>query len=130
MELVASLADELVDHARSCLPDEACGLVAGKDGRAVRVHPMRNADRSATTYRLDPAEQLAVFEAIERDGFDLLAIYHSHPTTPAVPSDLDLRLALYPDARYVIVSLADPTRPELRAYRIAGGVATEEPITR
>lgn len=130
MELVGALEAEMVEHARASLPDEACGLVAGKDGRAVRLFPMRNVDRSPSTYRLDPAEQLAVFDAIEREGFDLLAIYHSHPTTSAEPSDLDRRLALYPEARYVIVSLADADRPVVRAFRILDGRVEEEAIER
>jgi proteasome lid subunit RPN8/RPN11 len=130
MELVAALEAEVVAHARACLPEEACGLVAGKDGRAARILPMRNLDRSASTYRLDPVEQLAAFDEIEREGFELLAIYHSHPSGPAEPSDLDRRLAFYPDARYLIVSLADPGRPEVRAFRIADGAAVEEAIER
>ena len=130
MELVGALEHDLVAHARACLPEEACGLIAGKDGRAVRIVPMRNVDRSASTYRLDPAEQLAAFDAIERDGFELLAIYHSHPAGPEGPSDLDLRLAFYPDVRYVIVSLEEPERPTVRAFRIADGRAVEEAVER
>lgn len=122
------LVRELTEHARRDAPNEVCGIVAAVDGRPVKVFPMANADASPSTYRLDPREQLAVFDEMDRSGWELFAIYHSHPRTAAYPSSMDVRHAFYPDARYVIVSLADPETPEVRAFRIVEGTVTEEPI--
>lgn len=123
--LPVALAEAVIAHARRAWPEEACGILAGSEGRPVRVHPMTNADRSPTTYRLDAWEQLAVFAALEAEGLDLYGIYHSHPRTAAHPSEADVRLASYPEAHHLIVSLADAEAPELRCYRIADGAVTE-----
>ena len=68
------------------LPNEACGLLAGRGGRVERFFPMRNADASRYTYRLDPKEQLRVFNHIEEQGLELTGIFHSHTHTEAYPS--------------------------------------------
>lgn len=124
----SALVDRMVEHARREVPNEACGLVAGADGVPVKVFPMRNADESPLTYRLDAREQLAVFEEMEREGWDLFAIFHSHTHTPAFPSPTDLRQAFYPEAYYVLVSLEDPDRPDVRAFRIVEGRITEHDL--
>lgn len=124
----AALVDEMIEHARRELPNEACGLIAAADGRPVKVFAMRNADGSPLTYRLDPREQLAVFEEMEREGWDLFAIFHSHTHTPAFPSPTDLRQAFYPEAYYVLVSLEDGERPDVRAFRIVEGKITEHEL--
>src|SRR5436190_12331083 len=72
IQIPAEILDEMIAHAVAGLPDEACGLLGGVDGRGERFYPMRNADRSATTYRLDPKEQLEVFNEIEDKGWELL----------------------------------------------------------
>ncbi|MFM7719496.1 MAG: M67 family metallopeptidase [Actinomycetota bacterium] len=123
-----ALVTEMTEHARREFPNEACGIVAGAAGRPVKVFPMRNADRSPSRYRLDPREQLAVFDELDREGWDLLAIFHSHPTSAAYPSETDRRLAHYPQALHVLVSLVDPTAPEVRAFRIADDAVVEEEV--
>jgi len=89
-------------------PEEACGLLAGRAARETaiveRVIPMRNALQSPDRYRLDPAEQLAVFTWIEAQGLELIGIYHSHPAGPASPSETDILEAYYPQAVYWIWS--------------------------
>lgn len=124
----AALVDQMVEHARRELPNEACGLIAGADGTPVKVFTMRNADESPVTYRLDAKEQLAVFDEMEREGWDLFAIFHSHTHTPAFPSPTDLRQAFYPEAYYVLVSLEDGERPDVRAFRIVEGRITEHDL--
>ena len=116
----------MVEHAVSALPHEACGLLAGRDGRVERFYPMRNADQSSTTYRLDPADQFKVFNEIEDGGLELSGIFHSHTHTQAYPSETDRQQAFYPDAHYVLVSLADRANPTLRAFSIVDGVVREE----
>jgi proteasome lid subunit RPN8/RPN11 len=120
---------EMVEHGLRDFPNEACGLVAGKDGRAVKVFAMRNADASPVTYRLDAKEQLRVFQQMDEEGWDLFAIYHTHTHSEADPSETDRRQAFYPDARYLVVSLSDRDNPVLRAFRIADGEVEEEELS-
>ena len=123
-----ALVAEMTEHARREFPNEACGLVASAGGRPVKVFPMRNLDASPSRFRLDPREQLEVFEEIARAGWDLFAIFHSHPRTAAYPSETDRHLARYPDAFHVVVSLLDPDAPEVRAFRLAGDAVAEEEV--
>jgi proteasome lid subunit RPN8/RPN11 len=128
-ELEGAYFEEMVEHGLREFPNEACGLVAGKDGRAVKVFAMRNADASPVTYRLDAKEQLCVFQEMDEEGWDLFAIYHTHTHSEADPSETDRRQAFYPDARYLVVSLSDRENPVLRAFRIADGEVEEEELS-
>jgi len=119
---------EIVEHGLREFPNEACGVVAGKDGEPVKVFTMRNLDASPVSYRLDPKEQLRVFSALDDEGWDLFAIYHSHTHSEAYPSETDRRLAFYPEARYLILSLSDRENPVLRAFRIVDDQITEEEL--
>jgi proteasome lid subunit RPN8/RPN11 len=121
---------KMVDHARSEFPNEACGLLASSNGTVVRFYPIRNAEASPVTYRMEPHDQLTAMLDIDDQGWDLGAIYHSHTRTRAYPSPTDVSLAFYPDALYVIVSLANTASPDVRAYRILNGAVTEEPLER
>ena len=77
------------DHVLSCLPEEACGLLAGRDGLVTLVLPIENAAHSPVRYRMEPRAQVGELLSIEALGLDLLGIYHSHPNGPAVPSATD-----------------------------------------
>lgn len=129
IELPVTFYEEMVAQAREEYPNEACGLIAGKEGRPVRLFQMRNADESPVTFRLDPKEQLRVFNELDDEGLDLYAIYHSHTQSEAYPSPTDRRLAFYSEARYLLVSLQDPDRPVVRGYRILEGEISEEDVT-
>ena len=85
-------------------PEEACGLVAGKNGRTHAILSITNILHSPVRYRMAPQEQLEAFEWIDRQGLELLAIYHSHPDGPPVPSPTDIDEAYYPEAFYLIWS--------------------------
>jgi proteasome lid subunit RPN8/RPN11 len=128
-ELDGVLVKEIVDHGMREFPNECCGLIAAKDGTPVRVYPMTNADASPASYRLDPTEQLHVFDAMDAEGMDLWAIYHSHTHSDAYPSETDRRLAFYPDSYYVLVSLTDRENPVVRAFRILDGEVSEEELS-
>ena len=128
MRIPREIHEEMLAHARRELPNEACGLLAGRDGRVEHLYPMRNADASRLTYRLDPKEQLAVFNEIEEKGWELVAIYHSHTHTEAYPSETDRRQAFYPEAHYVLLSLADGISPAVRAFRIKDGEVDEQEV--
>jgi proteasome lid subunit RPN8/RPN11 len=125
-----AVAAELMDHARAEVPNEACGLLAGDfaTGVATAYHPARNADASPYVYTVHPDDLVRIVFAIEDGGEDLLAIFHSHTHTPAVPSPTDRRQAQYPDAFYLLATLADPDAAPaeaLRAWRIRDGESTE-----
>jgi proteasome lid subunit RPN8/RPN11 len=120
---------EIVDHGLRSFPNECCGLVAGRDGSPVRVYQMTNLDASPVSYRLDPKEQLEVFDEMDAEGLDLWGIYHSHTHSEAYPSETDRRLAFYPDALYLLLSLSDRENPVLRAFRIVDDEVSEEELT-
>ncbi len=128
LELSSEQAAAIFAHSTDELPNECCGLLTGRDGLVERVVRGTNVDHSPYTYRMDPREQLVVFKAMEADGQELVAIYHSHPQTPAYPSKTDVARAYYPDALYLIVSLQDRASPSLRAFRIANGQISEERV--
>jgi proteasome lid subunit RPN8/RPN11 len=124
------LADELLAHARAEVPNEACGIVSGSHatGIASAFHPARNAEASPYVYSVHPDDLVRIVIGIEDAGEDLLAIFHSHTHTPAVPSPTDRREARYPDAWYLLASLVEPdAAPEvaLRAWRITDGESRE-----
>ncbi len=129
VSLPFTIRDAMIEHARREFPKEACGLLGGPRGTIEAIYPMRNADDSAVTYRLDPTEQLRVFREIEDRGWDLIAIYHSHTHSEAYPSVTDRRLAFYPEAVYVLVSLAAPEDPVVRAFSIRDGDVDELEVT-
>jgi proteasome lid subunit RPN8/RPN11 len=103
-------------------------MIASSNGEAVRVHRARNAAASPLRYELDGMEQYRIQSAIEDDGLDLGAIYHSHTRSAPYPSQTDINLAFYPDALYVIVGVQDPEAPEVKAYRIVDGRVSEAPL--
>src|SRR5207249_10054087 len=96
--------------------------------RVERVYPGTNVDHSPYTYLMDPKEQLAAFKDMEAAELDLVGIYHSHTHTAAYPSRTDVAKAFYPDAMYVIVSLAKRDAPDIRAFRVADGQINEESV--
>ena len=132
LSLSLALADELLRHARAEVPNEACGLLAGDlaAGTASAFHPARNADASPYVYTVHPDDLVRIVLGIEDAGEELVAIFHSHTHTPAVPSPTDRRQAHYPVV-YLLATLTDPdARPAecLRAWWIADGESREVPL--
>ncbi len=121
--------DEMVEHGLAAFPNEACGLLAGKEGRPVKFFPMTNADASPVTYRLDPKEQLVAFDEMDDEGWELVGIFHTHTHSEAFPSDTDRKQAFYPEAHYLVMSLSDRANPVLRGFRIEDGEVAEEELT-
>jgi proteasome lid subunit RPN8/RPN11 len=119
-----AIYEELLEHAREDAPNECCGLIGGEDGAAKTVYRARNAEASPLRYNLDPQDQFRIMSEMDERGQELAAIYHSHTASPAYPSQTDINLAAYPDALYLIVSLAEGEK-ELRAFRIVDGEVSE-----
>jgi len=129
MERIAlprAIREEIVAHARASAPNEACGLIAGRDGTPARAIRCANVHETPTTrYRIEPREQLQAFRAMDDRSEELVAIYHSHPASQAYPSPTDRAEAHYPDAVYILVSLRTD-EPEVRGFRIAAdGIVRE-----
>jgi proteasome lid subunit RPN8/RPN11 len=138
LRLPQPMIDEIVAHALEDLPNECCGIVAGKDGTATRLYRTRNAEASPFRYNIDPRDILRVEREIDENGWQVLVIYHSHVASEAFPSPTDVRLSqwqgtdppldLYPGAYYVLVSLKDRDKPVVRAFQIQSGEVTEHDL--
>jgi proteasome lid subunit RPN8/RPN11 len=120
--------DTIIRHSQTKYPYEACGILAGKDGVASRIYPMTNTDRSSNTFFMNPGEQLRVFKQMRKVGIEMLGIYHSHPASSAYPSKKDCDLAYYEEASYLIISLSNRDRPEVRSFKIKGRKIKEEKL--
>ncbi|HEY4788403.1 MAG TPA: M67 family metallopeptidase [Bacteroidales bacterium] len=117
---------KIVAHAQADLPNEACGYLVGNDGTITLSYQLTNIDHSPEHFSFDPAEQFKTVKDARSKGLQILANYHSHPETPARPSEEDIRLAFDPGILYFIISLAQP-EPIVKAFRIIGGaVSTQE----
>ena len=133
VRIARSFVEEMVAHAKDDLPNECCGILAGPEGEVAKSFRMTNVEASPFRFSMDPGELVRVDGEAGDNGWELLAIYHSHTGSPAYPSDTDVRIAggtaeLWPDTRYVLVSLMDPETPDVRIFRISGGVVTEEAL--
>ncbi len=120
---------EMVAHCIGGLPDEACGVLAGDPatGTVARLYPTRNASGSARVYTVDSRDLLRADRDAERNGTQLIGVFHSHTHTDAYPSPTDVDQAPDPSWHYVVVSLRD-THPVVRSYRIAEGSPEEESV--
>jgi proteasome lid subunit RPN8/RPN11 len=128
MRIARELLDEIVTHARSEAPNECCGLIAGADGRAIRVHRARNEFASPMRFNVHPQDLIRITTEIDDRGEELAAIYHSHPRSEAYPSQTDVNLAAnWPDPVWMICSLAGE-EPIVRAFRIRDGSVEEVEI--
>lgn len=115
----------VIAHLTAAYPLEGCGLLAGKDGVVTAVYPIANILHSPTAYEMEPLQQIETILQIERNNEDLLAIYHSHPNGPSMPSVTDVTAAYYPESVYLIVSLRDLDAPQIRGFHIIDGTVSE-----
>ena len=130
LPLSDDVREQMIAHAREQFPKECCGMLAGVDGKPVKVVRATNSEDSEFRYRVDDRELLRFLHDIDDNGWDFLAVYHSHTRSEAYPSPTDVRLAAnWPDPYYVLVSLADQENPVVRAFRITDGEISEVPIS-
>jgi proteasome lid subunit RPN8/RPN11 len=112
--------DRITSHIESCLPEEACGLIGGIERTARLVIPVENELHSPVRFTMAPLAQLKGLDLIEAQGWELLAIFHSHPQGPAEPSPTDIAEFYYPGSAVIIASpLGRGEIPD----RSAGGLA-------
>ena len=113
--------DIILNHSKAGLPTEACGLLAGtveEDKKLVeKVYGLTNIDASREHFSMDPKEQLEAVKDIRTNGLQLLGNFHSHPETPARPSEEDKRLVFDYRLSYLILSLAEEEKPVLKSFR-------------
>ena len=134
LQISQGLVANLLAHARTDHPDEACGVIAGPAGSdsPTRFIPMVNAARSPTFYEFDSADLLRLYRELDSNDEDPVVIYHSHTSTEAYPSRTDIAYASEPFAHYVLVSTRETGTEdgpyELRSFRIVDGEVTEEEI--
>jgi len=129
LRLPRDLADQMVAHCLTGLPDEACGLLGGASDTGVvdLLYPTANEAASAKVYTIPPREHLRADRDAEDRGLSIVGVFHSHTRTEAYPSPTDVAQAPDPTWHYVIVSLRD-TSPAIRSYQIAEGAVTEEQV--
>lgn len=123
---------KIVEHAKSQLPNEACGLIAGEicggERLIKKVYFLTNTDHSNEHFSLDPKEQLAAIKDMRSMGLVPLGNWHSHPESPSRPSEEDKRLAYDKTASYLILSLMDGEHPVLNSFHIEGTNAEKEEL--
>ncbi len=127
MELVLQrpFYNQILSHLQAEYPLEGCGILAGKEDEVVHIYPITNRLRSPIIYEMDPQQQLAAMLEIEDKGWEMTAVYHSHPQGPETPSATDIAQAYYPDVIQLIVSLRQQSQPVMRAFMIGNGRVTE-----
>lgn len=117
LEVPFDVHDAMVAHCQREAPIEACGLLGGVGGLASSIHPLRNALASPSRYEADPRDLIAAVVWLRERSAEIVAIYHSHPRWPAIPSQTDLETNHYEDVPRIIVSLAGAV-PEVRVWRL------------
>jgi proteasome lid subunit RPN8/RPN11 len=128
IQVSRAVYDQMVAHASEERPFECCGLLAGSGGSITQSHRTKNAaDLYGVRYEIDPREFLRVNREIDDADLHLIGVYHSHPFTRAYPSVTDTGQA-WEGLVYVIVSLTDFLKPVVKAFTIADGQVSEQPI--
>ena len=129
LEISQEIIDAIIAHAKAILPNECCGYLAGRqleDFIAIEaIYKMTNTDNKPDHFTMDPKEQFSAMKDARSKGLSLSVVYHSHPETPARPSEEDLRLLVDPNMVYVIISMMDLTSPSIKAFQIKNKEATE-----
>jgi proteasome lid subunit RPN8/RPN11 len=126
---------KLIEHAQEASPYECCGILAGNDNSATHLYPITNTATSRELYLMDPQQHLNVTRESRKHGRELLAFYHSHPKGPAQLSETDVNMAQKSgwageDIYYILVSLAVPDEPVVKAFHILeNGTVLEKPLT-
>lgn len=133
MQIKKQFVDDMVAHSREAMPNECCGILSGAAGNVEKLYRMTNVEASPFRFSMDPLEIMKVDQEAGDMGWDLMVIYHSHTHSEAYPSDTDVRIAggtteLWPEVRYILVSLMDPDDPKVRLFRINQGNITEETL--
>lgn len=109
LKIKQKLLEQILDHSRRAYPYECCGLLAGtgtesKNVEAVFALTNMNRERAADRYEINPEEYADQDRRIQKAGWQVIGIYHSHPDHPPRPSETDLKQA-WPVYSYLIVAV-------------------------
>jgi len=134
VKIAAELLAEIVAHAQEIPKIECCGVVAvaaagagdASAKTATRVYRAENIHASALKFEIDPIELLKLNNAIDDEGWEIGAIYHSHVRSAPYPSQTDIGFAAsWPGVEWIIVGLASGEQPDVRSYLIDGAEVSE-----
>lgn len=127
LKIPQHIVDDIFAHGREEAPLEACGYLGGQGDSISRHWRMYNVDQSPEHFTLDPKEQFSVIKLARADNLKITAVYHTHPASPARPSEEDIRLAYDPTILYVIASLHEGQT--IKCFRIVNGLVTPVEIS-
>jgi proteasome lid subunit RPN8/RPN11 len=116
--------EEMLLHCKEVHPNEACGILAGNGEEVFKIYKMANIEKSPVSYEFDSREHINAIKNMRENNHKMLAIFHSHPSSPAYPSAKDVSTAFYEDSIYVIVSLSEK-KPVVKGFLIGEGVIKE-----
>jgi [CysO sulfur-carrier protein]-S-L-cysteine hydrolase len=117
LAIPADILSAMIAHCVMDAPLECCGILGGVAPMVSLFYPLANDERSETTYNADPRDLIRTVQDLRAREGEIVAIYHSHPRWPAVPSQTDLRANHYGDVPRIIISLLGET-PEVRVWRL------------
>jgi [CysO sulfur-carrier protein]-S-L-cysteine hydrolase len=129
VKITGPVVSDIVEHARADAPNECCGLLVGDADLIDECVRTRNVRASATRFLIDPGDHFATIRRLRGTTRLVVGAYHSHPQSPAVPSPTDIQESHYEEFVWLIVSLAQPAAPDVRAYRIADAEVLPLPLT-
>lgn len=127
MKIKKEIISNIITHAKSGTPIEMCGYLASENGTVSKHYELTNIDQSEDHFTFDPKEQFDTVKDARKNGLEVCAVYHSHPVTPARPSEEDIKLAYDPNISYVIISLADGGE-NVKSFKIKDAQVTPEEI--
>jgi [CysO sulfur-carrier protein]-S-L-cysteine hydrolase len=126
--LPTQFVDEIFAHARAEVPNECCGLLAGRIeagvALAVQRYPLPNAAASPVEYLSEPKAMFAAMRDMRSLGIDVIAVYHSHPTSDPIPSKADRERNYSTEVVNLIISLKS-NPPTMRGWWLTAESATE-----
>ena len=127
----ADLYDQMVIYAEKHLPEESCGLLAGKiegsDKIIKKVYFLENTDHTKDHFTMNPKDQLTAIKDMRENGYVALGNWHSHPSSPSRPSEEDIRLAYDKKASYMIISFLTMA-PVVHSFHIENGKYEKEDL--
>lgn len=124
------IVQKLLHHAQQTPEQEVCGLISSQNNKPFRSYPIENsAPKPDTFFKLDAGQQIEAMVCMRDNNEQLFAIYHSHPTAPAIPSNTDIEQNNYPDVLNIIISLNTKGIMELRGYQIDSNQFREIPLS-
>jgi len=129
LRLPRPIVNQLLHLAQRAPEEEICGLISGDAGGFRHCYPVANiASDPRRLFHLDPKGQIDAMRRMREASEELMAIYHSHPHAPALPSATDIQESEYPDVLYLIISLDTEGVLEMRGFKLREGKVAEVPI--